>query len=127
MKEEELDLLTRELLEIMIQVSSRFREERRWKGGEDLSVPQIILLLKGVITRMVDRLLDKGLITRTRNPRDRRVVFLSLTPRGKRLATRLEREKVEEIKVVLRSIPERERRDLLDLFQRIRDYLDSSG
>lgn len=147
MNENELDSLSRELLELMIQVNSRLRDERRWKADQELTVPQMILLLllnhygpmktgdiarnlrvtQGVITRMADRLLEKGLISRSRDPRDRRVVFLALSQRGKKLASRLERERLEEMKVVLRSIPDRERQDLLDLLRRIRDHLESTG
>ncbi len=147
MEERELDRLTQEFLELMIQVSSRFREERRWKAGMDLSVPQMILLLilhrhgpckagdlarelrvtQGVVTRMVDRLLEKGLVSRSRLPDDRRMVLLSLTPQGKRLATRLERQHAQDIKGFLRSIPAQERRDLLDIFKRIKNYLESTA
>jgi DNA-binding MarR family transcriptional regulator len=146
MKSEELDRLSRELLYTMIQVNSRLRDERRWRAVEDLTVPQVILLLllnrrgpmrtgdiarnlcvtQGVITRMADRLLKRGLVARTRLPEDRRVVLLSLSPRGRRLASQLERERVEEMKAVLRGIPARERRELFDLFARIRDHLEST-
>ncbi len=43
----------------------------------------------GNITGIVDRLESKSLITRERNPRDRRVVFLALTSAGQALAAQL--------------------------------------
>ena len=43
----------------------------------------------GSMTRMLDRLEAKGLISRTRSTDDRRRVELELTPAGKRMAERL--------------------------------------
>lgn len=43
----------------------------------------------GSMTRMIDRLVAKGLLRRVRDPADRRAVRLELTPRGVRLTDRL--------------------------------------
>ncbi len=43
----------------------------------------------GAITRMVDRLEDKGLIERVRSETDRRVVHLRLTPAGEAASARI--------------------------------------
>lgn len=55
-----------------------------------LSMSEMSRLLGGihpaVLSRQADRLEDKGLIKRTRDDRDRRVVHLSLTRRGRRTA-----------------------------------------
>lgn len=140
---DELEDLAREFLETMIRVNSRFREERLWRGDE-LSLPQFMLLhhlhrhgparsgevarnlrvSQGVVTRMVDRLVEKGLVARSRDPDDRRVVLLSPTARGKRLVKGMEKQKLREIKAFLRSIPPREKSDLLDLFRRIKEFLE---
>ncbi|MDI6873665.1 MAG: MarR family transcriptional regulator [Actinomycetota bacterium] len=145
MENGELEDVAREFLETMIRVNSRFREERVWRRTEDLSLPQFFLLKhlhrhgparagqvarglrvsQGVITRMVDRLVEKGLVSRYRDPEDRRAVLLSLTTRGKRMVARLERERLEDIKAFLASLPPREKEDLLELFGRIRNYLES--
>ncbi len=39
------------------------------------------------ITRLVDRMEGRGLVTRTRSQEDRRVVLVSLTEKGRRLAS----------------------------------------
>mgnify|MGYP003449794947 FL=1 len=44
----------------------------------------------GAMTRMIDRLEDKGLIERARSETDRRVVHLLLTPAGEAAAARIE-------------------------------------
>ena len=41
------------------------------------------------ITRLVDKLVQMGLLSRVRDASDRRVVLLSITPRGERLAEEL--------------------------------------
>ena len=43
----------------------------------------------GAMTRMIDRLVDKGIIERERSTTDRRVVRLRLTPEGERCAKQL--------------------------------------
>jgi len=43
----------------------------------------------GAMTRMIDRLVDKGIIERERSTTDRRVVRLRLTPEGQRCAAQL--------------------------------------
>ncbi len=43
----------------------------------------------GGVTRMLDRLEAKELVTRTRSPEDRRIVQLALTPAGRRIAERI--------------------------------------
>lgn len=44
----------------------------------------------GNITGIVDRLVEQGLLARRRNPRDRRVIILRLTPKGVRLMGEME-------------------------------------
>ena len=43
----------------------------------------------GAMTRMLDRLEAKGLLTRSRSVQDRRVVVLTLTDQGRELTTRI--------------------------------------
>ncbi|OWY37945.1 MarR family transcriptional regulator [Xenophilus sp. AP218F] len=43
------------------------------------------LITKGTLTGVLDRLEDKGLLTRSMQPHDRRSVFVALTPRGQKL------------------------------------------
>ncbi|HMK98810.1 MAG TPA: MarR family transcriptional regulator [Acidimicrobiales bacterium] len=56
-------------------------------------------------TRMCDRLLRKGLITRERDPVDRREIRLELTQAGQRLVQGVMDRRRAEVRAMLRSIP----------------------
>ncbi|WP_024301307.1 MarR family winged helix-turn-helix transcriptional regulator [Pseudogulbenkiania sp. MAI-1] len=43
------------------------------------------LITKGTLTGVIDRLAEKGVVTRQERPEDRRSVFISLTPEGEEL------------------------------------------
>ena len=43
----------------------------------------------GLMTRMLDKLESKGLLERSRDPDDRRVVNLTLTPQGQKVSARI--------------------------------------
>jgi DNA-binding MarR family transcriptional regulator len=57
---------------------------------------RIFGLKKSTLTGRLDRLVDRGLITREVNPQDRRSFLVRLTPAGRRLAPRINRV-VEEL------------------------------
>ena len=47
------------------------------------------LLQQPTMTKLLDRMAIEGLVTRSRDARDRRVIHVALTPRGRRLAAKL--------------------------------------
>ena len=49
------------------------------------------------VTGMADRLSERGLLERRLDPKDRRVRLLALTPKGRRVRARLEREMVPDL------------------------------
>jgi DNA-binding MarR family transcriptional regulator len=61
------------------------------------------------ITQIVDRLVQKQLLTRVSNPTDRRVYILELTPEGKALVQELEKLQVEVLEPVLQRLSARDR------------------
>lgn len=68
---------------------------------------------QGSLSRMVDRLLARGLVERAENPEDRRAVRISLTPEGRRLVPKLAREADENDRAFFAVLPERKRAELL--------------
>jgi DNA-binding MarR family transcriptional regulator len=57
-------------------------------------------------TRMCDRLVRKGLITRSRDTVDRREVNLDVTEEGRKLVHGVMDRRRKEVRTILRSIPE---------------------
>ena len=73
----------------------------------------------GSMTRMIDRLVRKGLLRRVRDPKDRRVVRLELTAPGRRLARRLPAVAVKVLNHHLRGFSGAEFEQLKTLLRRM--------
>lgn len=73
------------------------------------------LVTAGAISQRLDKLEDAGLLRRHRDSDDRRVVPISLTPRGRRLIDRVFAATMEQEQQLLRSLtgPERDRLETL--------------
>lgn len=82
---------------------------------------ELLTVTHGVATRMVDRLLKKGMVERSRDENDRRIVLISLT----RLGTRVTTEAITDINVTIRGVfkdvPQRDREEYLALLGRIEE------
>lgn len=70
------------------------------------------------MTRMLDRLENKGLVTRTRNSSDRRVFNIELTQEGRRLAERIPHLIAESLNQHLRGFSREEFETLQSLLRR---------
>ena len=58
--------------------------------GETVTgLAEACLLQQPTMTKLLDRMARDGLVTRSQDARDRRLIRVALTPRGKRLASRL--------------------------------------
>jgi MarR family transcriptional regulator, organic hydroperoxide resistance regulator len=93
------------------------------RGETVTGLAEVCLLQQPTTTKLLDRMVRDGLVTRSQDARDRRVVRVALTPRGETLAAELiaaarqheatvlarfpEMEAVN-LKAVLRSVLERE-------------------
>jgi DNA-binding MarR family transcriptional regulator len=73
----------------------------------------------GSMTRMIDRLVRKGLLRRARDAKDRRVVRLELTEAGRRLARRLPAVAVKVLNHHLRGFSGAEFEQLKSLLRRM--------
>lgn len=74
---------------------------------------QRLKVAKSRVTRIVDGLAAKGLVARTPDPDDSRVVLLRLTPDGSALAGRIVHEARSMHCAALERIPERDRAAVL--------------
>jgi DNA-binding MarR family transcriptional regulator len=68
-------------------------------------------------TRMIERLLASGLVTRDVNPQSRREVVIALTPAGRQVVTRVTRKRRAEIARVVAAMPERHRSGLVEALE----------
>lgn len=75
------------------------------------------------ITRLLDRLEAKGLVTRKRCPEDRRQVLCWLTPAGRDLVERLDEPVDQADATALDMLSDEEKRELIRLLDRVRTSL----
>jgi DNA-binding MarR family transcriptional regulator len=78
------------------------------------------------VTRLVDRLVDKGLVSRTRGTVDLRQVLCRLTPQGLKLLARLDAPIDEADDFMMSGLNERQLGVLIDLLGQIRTVLTST-
>lgn len=77
------------------------------------------------ITRLLDKLIDKGLASRLRSEQDRRVVYISITPEGVGLLGKLN-PLIDQLFARFPAMSKDEMRTLLDLLDRIREGMVST-
>jgi MarR family transcriptional regulator, organic hydroperoxide resistance regulator len=73
------------------------------------------------ITRLLDRLEARGLVTRTRDQKDRRVVVARITPEGERLLEGLDQPIAEVDRQPLQHLGEQRLRTLIQLLELARE------
>jgi DNA-binding MarR family transcriptional regulator len=73
------------------------------------------------ITRLLDRLETRGLVARTRDERDRRIVMARITPEGLRLLEVLDRPVAEVDRQPLQHLGEQRLRTLIKLLEVARE------
>jgi DNA-binding MarR family transcriptional regulator len=78
------------------------------------------------VTRLVDRLVDKGLVARARGTVDQRHVLCRLTPQGLQLLARLDAPVDEADDFMMSALNERQLGVLIDLLGQIRTVLTSA-
>lgn len=95
-----------------------------WRVSEDgpLTMSEFAALFgvsHGVATRMVDRLVDKGMVSRRRDDADRRVVRVSASKLGRRVAEDAIAEVQGFIKSVFKGVSREDREQYLSILRRI--------
>ena len=143
----ELERYTQELWDTIILIIHGFRASVTMGEDTELTFPQIMLLMElqrsgtcsmgelskrlritqGVATRMVDRLLEKGMVERERDTDDRRVVLVSPTQKGSGIARDIEKLNREKMVELFRLVPAKEREDLLALLKEIERQFEKEG
>ena len=86
-----------------------------------------VFLTPGSISTAVDRLVERGLVSRVESCEDRRVRVVSLTPKGKRLIAPVFRKHAAEIKRVFADASPKELRALETTLKKIGKRAESLG
>lgn len=87
----------------------------------DLS--DMMMVSKPTASRMINTLCDKGMIKKRTDDRDRRLVYLELTPKGRRVVEEKELRQRERLARVLGEMPAEEMGAFLDTLERIEEEL----
>ena len=95
-------------------------EERQPRRQVELAEP--VLGDPPNVTRLVDVLVNRGLVERNPDPQDRRSWHVQLTPAGRRLTTSLQRHVVAERSSVFAGFTDAD----LRRFERLLDHLDEN-
>jgi DNA-binding MarR family transcriptional regulator len=141
-KEEQLDKFITDLWISMTRLIKRSpRPSGQLAEKYDLTQPQIFTLWQlkengpmtmgelsetiavthGVATRMVDRLVKKGMVERRRDEKDRRVVLISLTGLGVRATEEAFEDAMSVMRGAFKNLPEHDRQEFLALLGRIEE------
>jgi DNA-binding MarR family transcriptional regulator len=80
---------------------------------------EVCLLQQPTMTKLLDRMVRDGLVTRSQDARDRRVVRVALTPQGETLAAELITAARQHESNILARFPEMEAMDLRTMLRSV--------
>ena len=88
-------------------------------GIDQASLSNMIAFDKTTIVKVLDRLVDKGLITRTRSETDRRINHLHVTPKGTGLLKEIHPMLDRSDKRILAPLSEVDQRKFMEMLSRL--------
>lgn len=80
-------------------------------------------LANSTMTRMVDPLIQKGLLVREPDPEDRRIVRVRLTEQGQEVKIRLKQAMQDLFSQILKDIPEGERETIVQSLETLKQSI----
>lgn len=92
-------------------------------GFTFVELSRLLLVTSGNLTGIVDRLEDQGLVERRPDTRDRRVIRVALTEKGRRATDKMLPAHAADIEEILSFMPRASLTALSDLLGRLRDGL----
>ena len=85
---------------------------------------QWLKISRGVATRTVDRLVEKGMVERRRDGADRRVVLVSLSEEGTYFAEKMISVHLEKMDEVFESVGKEKRESFLEMLSQVNRLLE---
>jgi DNA-binding MarR family transcriptional regulator len=95
-------------------------------GGSDATMNELsraLGLANSTMTRMVEHLVSRGLVSRAEDAQDRRVVRVALTTAGRKLQGELKGARMEIQRLIFSEIKDDERGAVLEMLTRLNDAL----
>jgi DNA-binding MarR family transcriptional regulator len=87
------------------------------------SLSERIRAQNSTVTGIIDRMEREGLVRRVRSTTDRRVVHISLSEKGQKLAKQIQVEPMELFRGALQSLSHGDLRDLLRIMNKLQRYV----
>ncbi|TCN26844.1 MarR family winged helix-turn-helix transcriptional regulator [Mesobacillus foraminis] len=84
---------------------------------------EVFEVKKSAITAIINRMWEKGLIQRTRDENDRRVVYLTLTDKGKELYLKTEERITRLVKSFITSFDQEEIEQFIKTYEKLNEIL----
>jgi DNA-binding MarR family transcriptional regulator len=119
--------LTEKLMQYDLTVAQYLSMEALQHKGEECSMSELaerIHQSSATMTGIVDRLVEKGWVTRRRSEEDRRAVFVSLTPDGQNVLSRVTAERHG---LVLNTISKMSPSDVETFINLLKRYMQAAG
>jgi len=114
------------MAEMLHLTVAEFKLIRGFRGSETLSVNELakrVELSSSRLTRIIDGLVAKGLVRREIGLRDRRVMEISLTPKGKKIEAELEEMYVKTHLDILSLLPPGADDSVILAMEKLRDAM----
>ena len=94
-------------------------------GGmqEVVALAEQMSITPGAVSCISDKMIEKGLITRTRSEEDRRIVYLQISEEGERVFLSTQKIQHEFISHLFKDIPEADIEQLKRTFERLQETL----
>ena len=84
---------------------------------------KILFIKLSSTTVIMDRLVQQKMVERTRDEEDRRVVWMSITPKGRKVISKIMEEKRHSIREIFKALSEKERTQYLSVLRKVRDHI----
>lgn len=89
------------------------------KSANVKQIADFMGVTKSAVTQVMDPLVEKGLVNRRSDSRDRRVVHLALSAKGSRLVRKLARYKFAGLRSALETLDNKDLKQIHSLFNKL--------
>jgi len=111
----EIDLSIKDY--VVLRVLSMHKNLTMSELGERLSINL------STLTRIIDKLVSDGIVTRSNDPDDRRIVRIGLLPKAEKLLKILEKEQTKSIISFIKNLPRQDLRKIVGLLEALVDAI----